>query len=199
MDVLLKCLIVLTLLRLSRFYVLFSPAYDQMSEFMLVHCNSLSLTIMASSVQGTSYHAADSEGSKGNLKRTIKQTNDGDVGESAIRTIYVEILISISPEEHQNTAGDKPKASNDKKPIRKYAGVACRFSKTLLKNLPDWIDTNPAKVALSILKTIIQIKEVFLLFSLLAQRPNLLSGCWGQQRESRRTAQETRSVGPDDK
>jgi len=39
-------------------------------------------------------------------------------------------------------------------------GVASRFAQMLLKKLPDCIDTNPVKMALSIAKVIIEIKDV---------------------------------------
>ena len=39
-------------------------------------------------------------------------------------------------------------------------GVASRFVQTLLKRLPDCVDTNPVKVAFSIAKIIIEIKDV---------------------------------------
>ena len=39
-------------------------------------------------------------------------------------------------------------------------GVASRFAQTLLKRLPNCIDTNPVKVAFSVAKMIIEIKDV---------------------------------------
>ena len=39
-------------------------------------------------------------------------------------------------------------------------GVASRFVQTLLKRLPSCVDTNPVKVAFSIAKVIIEIKDV---------------------------------------
>lgn len=39
-------------------------------------------------------------------------------------------------------------------------GVASRFAVTLLKKLPDCVDTNPVKMAFSIAKIIIEIKDV---------------------------------------
>jgi len=39
-------------------------------------------------------------------------------------------------------------------------GVASRFAQTLLKKVADCVDTNPVKVAFSIAKAIIQIKDV---------------------------------------
>ena len=39
-------------------------------------------------------------------------------------------------------------------------GVASRFAQTLLKKVPGCVDTNPAKVAFSIAKVIIEIKDV---------------------------------------
>ena len=39
-------------------------------------------------------------------------------------------------------------------------GVASRFLQTLLKRVPECVDTNPVKVAFSIAKVIIEIKDV---------------------------------------
>ena len=39
-------------------------------------------------------------------------------------------------------------------------GVASRFAQTLLKKVPGCIDINPVKVAFSIAKAIIEIKDV---------------------------------------
>ena len=39
-------------------------------------------------------------------------------------------------------------------------GVASRFVQTLLKKVPSCVDTNPVKVAFSIAKVIIEIKDV---------------------------------------
>jgi len=39
-------------------------------------------------------------------------------------------------------------------------GIASRFTQTLLKKLPECVDNNPVKVALSIVKAIIEIKDV---------------------------------------
>ena len=39
-------------------------------------------------------------------------------------------------------------------------GVTSRFAQTLLKKLPDYVDTNPVKMAFSIAKAIIEIKDV---------------------------------------
>jgi len=39
-------------------------------------------------------------------------------------------------------------------------GVASRFAQTLLKKLPECVDTNPVKMAFSIARAIIQIKDV---------------------------------------
>ena len=39
-------------------------------------------------------------------------------------------------------------------------GVASRFAQTLLKKVPDCVDNNPVKVAFSIAKVIIEIKDV---------------------------------------
>ena len=41
-----------------------------------------------------------------------------------------------------------------------FLGVASRFAQMLLKKLPGCVDTNPVKVALSIVKAIIEIKDV---------------------------------------
>lgn len=41
-----------------------------------------------------------------------------------------------------------------------FLGVALRFAQILLKKLPGFVDTNPVKVALSIIKAIIKIKDV---------------------------------------
>ena len=39
-------------------------------------------------------------------------------------------------------------------------GVASRFAQTLLKKVPECVDTNPVKLAFSIAKVIIDIKDV---------------------------------------
>jgi hypothetical protein len=39
-------------------------------------------------------------------------------------------------------------------------GVASRFVQTLLKKVPDYVDTNPVKVAFTIAKVILEIKDV---------------------------------------
>jgi len=39
-------------------------------------------------------------------------------------------------------------------------GVTARFAETLLKKLPECVDANPVKMALSIAKAIIEIKNV---------------------------------------
>jgi len=39
-------------------------------------------------------------------------------------------------------------------------GVASRFAQTLLKKVPDCVSTNPVKMAFSIAKVIIEIKDV---------------------------------------
>ena len=39
-------------------------------------------------------------------------------------------------------------------------GLASRFAQTLLKKVPDCVDTNPVKVAFSIARVIIEIKDV---------------------------------------
>ena len=49
-------------------------------------------------------------------------------------------------------------------------GVASRFTQTLLKKLPDCVDTNPVKVAFSIAKVIIEIKDVGCCFCILGTR-----------------------------
>lgn len=50
--------------------------------------------------------------------------------------------------------------SDWKETAKEGLGVASRFAQTLLKKLPDCVDTNPVKVALSIVKVIIETKDV---------------------------------------
>jgi hypothetical protein len=44
--------------------------------------------------------------------------------------------------------------------VKDVLGVTLRFTQTLMKKLPDIVDGNPVKMALSLAKTIIQIKDV---------------------------------------
>jgi hypothetical protein len=44
--------------------------------------------------------------------------------------------------------------------VKEGLGVAARFAQTLLKKLPDCVDSNPVKMAFSIAKVIIEIKDV---------------------------------------
>ena len=46
-------------------------------------------------------------------------------------------------------------------------GVASRFVQTLLKKVPECVDTNPVKAAFSIAKVIIEIKDVGCYFCIL--------------------------------
>jgi hypothetical protein len=68
----------------------------------------------------------------------------------------------------QGTVGDLSKTQADlDKPTshalstaKDIAGVAWSFTEMLLKRLPDAVDTNPAKIAFSIVKIVLQIKDV---------------------------------------
>ena len=51
-------------------------------------------------------------------------------------------------------------ASDWKANTKDRLGVTSRFMQTLLKKLPACVDTNPVKVAFSIAKVIIEIKDV---------------------------------------
>ena len=44
--------------------------------------------------------------------------------------------------------------------VKDTLGVAGRFAKTLLQKLPDVVDTNPVKVALSVAKVVLEAKDV---------------------------------------
>jgi len=44
--------------------------------------------------------------------------------------------------------------------VKDYAGVALSFTTMLLKRLPDAVDMNPVKVAVGIVKIVLQIKDV---------------------------------------
>jgi hypothetical protein len=50
--------------------------------------------------------------------------------------------------------------SDWKETTKQGLGVASRFAQTLLKKMPDCVNTNPVKMALSIVKALIEIKEV---------------------------------------
>jgi hypothetical protein len=51
-------------------------------------------------------------------------------------------------------------ASPTPSPAKDAFGVTLRFTQTLMKRLPDIVDGNPVKMALSLAKAIIQIKDV---------------------------------------
>ncbi|KIM80637.1 hypothetical protein PILCRDRAFT_822370 [Piloderma croceum F 1598] len=59
------------------------------------------------------------------------------------------------------TAGkaSQTQVSDRKATIKEGLGVASRFAQTLLKKLPQYVDGNPVKMALSIVKTLIEIKD----------------------------------------
>ena len=68
----------------------------------------------------------------------------------------------LEEDEHDTTiVGANSQTQADWKAITKdNLGVASRFAQTLLKKVPGCIDTNPVKVAFSIAKVIIEIKDV---------------------------------------
>jgi hypothetical protein len=53
-----------------------------------------------------------------------------------------------------------PVSANPQVTIKENLNVAGRFAQTLLKKLPECVDTNPVKMAFSIAKVIIEIKNV---------------------------------------
>jgi len=53
-----------------------------------------------------------------------------------------------------------PEISDSKATAKESLKVAGRFAQTLLKKLPECINTNPVKMAFSIAKVIIEIKDV---------------------------------------
>ena len=60
-----------------------------------------------------------------------------------------------------------PTSTNPQMPVSDWKatakeglGVASRFTQTLLKRVPECVDTNPVKVAFAIAKVIIDIKDV---------------------------------------
>ena len=60
-------------------------------------------------------------------------------------------------------------ASDWKSIAKDRLGVASRFAQTLLKKVPGCVDTNPVKMAFSIAKVIIEIKDVGCCLRILAQ------------------------------
>jgi hypothetical protein len=50
--------------------------------------------------------------------------------------------------------------SDQKGTTKESVKVAVRFTQTLLKKLPDCVTTNPVKMAFSVAKVIIEIKDV---------------------------------------
>ena len=83
----------------------------------------------------------------------------------AIRLVFASerLILSIFEEDSHDTTilGPNSQTQADWKAITKdRLGVASRFAQTLLKKVPDCIDTNPVKVAFSIAKVIIEIKDV---------------------------------------
>lgn len=54
----------------------------------------------------------------------------------------------------------QPNTPNWKKDAVEKLSVAGRFARTILAKLPECVDTNPVKVAASVVKTIIDIKNV---------------------------------------
>ena len=54
----------------------------------------------------------------------------------------------------------EPQGADRRNTALENLNIAGRFAQTLLKKLPDCVDTNPVKVALSVMKTIIDIKNV---------------------------------------
>ena len=64
------------------------------------------------------------------------------------------------------TAGpnSQTQVSDWKATAKDHLGVASRFTQTILKKLPECINTDPVKMAFSIAKVIIEIKDVGLLF-----------------------------------
>ena len=67
---------------------------------------------------------------------------------------------------------------SDWKAIAKgHLGVASRFTQTILKKLPDCINTDPVKMAFSIARVIIGIKDVgCCLFMYLGHKLTIISG-----------------------
>jgi hypothetical protein len=66
-----------------------------------------------------------------------------------------------------STPTSQPASTNPQMPVSDWKatskegfGVASRFMKTLLKRVPECIDTNPVKTAFAIAKVIIHIKDV---------------------------------------
>jgi len=53
-----------------------------------------------------------------------------------------------------------PEISNSKATAKESLKVAGRFAQTLLKKLPECINTNPVKMAFSIAKVVIEIIDV---------------------------------------
>ena len=53
-----------------------------------------------------------------------------------------------------------PEISDSKATAKESLKVAGRFAQTLLKKLPECINTNPVKMAFSIAKVVIEIKDV---------------------------------------
>ena len=84
--------------------------------------------------------------------------------------IHLPIELAYSPPKFfsQGTVGDlsETQADPEKSTIRalstakNIAVVAWSFTQMLLKRLPDAVDANPAKVAVGIVKIVLQIKDV---------------------------------------
>ena len=95
------------------------------------------------------------------------------LGEIAIHRIFASERLTSDLEGHggetsrTSTPTLRPASTNPQIPVSDWKatakeglGVASRFTQTLLKRVPECVDTNPVKVAFAIAKVIIDIKDV---------------------------------------
>jgi len=70
-----------------------------------------------------------------------------------------ETSLTSTRTEQPASTNSQPLVSDWKATAKEGLGVASRFAQTLLKKLPGCVDTNPVKMAFSIAKAIIEMKE----------------------------------------
>ena len=84
----------------------------------------------------------------------------GSAQPTALGKYIASILVSSDSTSLQAATNSQPSVSDWKATANEGLGVGSRFTQTLLKKLPSCVDTNPVKMAFSIAKAIIEIKDV---------------------------------------
>lgn len=143
---------------------------------MVVHCGSAFLLInMASSgndkkTKRSFWKRLKAKGPQ--LKALIRETDTRAGPTVASHSSRLESddpegsMLSIHSNAAEEVIGVFSPLTIQSNVVEEGLGLAGRFVQTLLKKLPDCVDNNPVKMALSIVKTIIEIKDVRVMFTI---------------------------------